>query len=48
VLYERFFFGDPVRMAGALLASHRSEILERAERVSAFVRQGRDEAFASP
>jgi 4-hydroxyphenylacetate 3-monooxygenase len=47
VLYERFFFGDPVRMAGALLASHRSEILERAERVSAFVRQGRDEAFAS-
>ena len=24
VLYERFFFGDPVRMAGALLASHRS------------------------
>src|SRR3984885_2065432 len=48
VLYERFFFGDPVRMAGALLASHKSEILERAERVSAFVRQGRDEAFASP
>jgi 4-hydroxyphenylacetate 3-monooxygenase len=47
VLYERFFFGDPVRMAGALLASHRSEILERAERVSAFVRQGRDEAFGS-
>jgi 4-hydroxyphenylacetate 3-monooxygenase len=47
VLYERFFFGDPVRMAGALLASHKSEILERAERVSAFVRQGRDEAFAS-
>ena len=47
VLYERFFFGDPVRMAGALLASHRSEILERAERVSAFVRQGRDEAFTS-
>ncbi|HEX4151622.1 MAG TPA: 4-hydroxyphenylacetate 3-monooxygenase, oxygenase component [Steroidobacteraceae bacterium] len=47
VQYERFFFGDPVRMAGALLASHRSEILERAERVSAFVREGRDEAFAS-
>jgi 4-hydroxyphenylacetate 3-monooxygenase len=47
VLYERFFFGDPVRMAGALLASHRSEILERAERVSNFVRQGRDEAFAA-
>jgi len=47
VLYEGFFFGDPVRIARALLASHRSEILERAERVSAFVRQGRDEAFAS-
>ncbi len=47
VLYERFFFGDPVRMAGALVASHKSEILERAERVSAFVRQGRDEAFAA-
>jgi 4-hydroxyphenylacetate 3-monooxygenase len=22
VLYERFFFGDPVRMAGALFQSH--------------------------
>jgi 4-hydroxyphenylacetate 3-monooxygenase len=47
VLYERFFFGDPVRMAGALLASHKSEIQERAERVRAFVREGRDEAFAA-
>jgi 4-hydroxyphenylacetate 3-monooxygenase len=47
VLYERFFFGDPVRMAGALVASHRSEILERAESVRAFVREGRDEAFAA-
>jgi 4-hydroxyphenylacetate 3-monooxygenase len=47
VLYERFFFGDPVRMAGALLASHKSEILERAERVREFVRLGKDEAFAS-
>ena len=47
VLYERFFFGDPVRMAGAVLASHRSEILEHAERVSDFVREGRDEAFAA-
>jgi 4-hydroxyphenylacetate 3-monooxygenase len=47
VLYERFFFGDPVRMAGALVASHKSEISERAQRVMAFVRQGRDEAFAS-
>jgi len=47
VLYERFFFGDPVRMAGALVASHKSEIQERAERVRAFVREGRDEAFAT-
>lgn len=47
VLYERFFFGDPVRMAGALLASHKSEIQERAARVGAFVREGRDEAFAA-
>lgn len=47
VLYERFFFGDPVRMAGAVLASHRSEILQRAERVSDFIREGRDEAFAA-
>jgi len=47
VLYERFFFGDPVRMAGALLASHKSEIQEQAERVAAFVREGRDEAFAA-
>jgi 4-hydroxyphenylacetate 3-monooxygenase len=47
VLYERFFFGDPVRMAGAVVASHRSEIIEQAERVKAFVREGRDEAFAA-
>ena len=47
VLYERFFFGDPVRMAGALVASHKSEILEQAERVRDFVREGRDEAFAA-
>jgi len=47
VLYERFFFGDPVRMAGALVASHKSEIVEHAERVRAFVREGRDEAFAA-
>jgi 4-hydroxyphenylacetate 3-monooxygenase len=46
VLYERFFFGDPVRMAGALVASHKSEIQEQAERVRAFVREGRDEAFS--
>ena len=47
VLYERFFFGDPVRMAGALVAGHQSQIQEHAERVREFVRQGRDEAFAA-
>ena len=30
VLYERFFFGDPVRMAGALVASHdRTKYMDR-------------------
>ncbi len=47
VLYERFFFGDPVRMAGALVAGHQGQIQEHAERVREFVRQGRDEAFAA-
>jgi 4-hydroxyphenylacetate 3-monooxygenase len=47
VLYERFFFGDPVRMSGALVASHKSEMNEQAARVSAFVREGRDEAFSA-
>ena len=47
VLYERFFFGDPVRMAGALVAGHASEIRQYAEQVRAFVREGRDEAFAA-
>jgi len=47
VLYERFFFGDPVRMAGALVAGHQSQIQEQAERVREFVREGRDEAFAA-
>lgn len=46
VLYERFFFGDPVRMAGALVSGHGSQIQQYAERVREFVRQGRDEAFA--
>ncbi len=37
VLYERYFFGDPVRMAGALVASHdRSEAMER---VKAFLKR---------
>jgi 4-hydroxyphenylacetate 3-monooxygenase len=46
VLYERFFFGDPVRMAGALVSGHNAQIQQYAERISEFVRQGRDEAFA--
>jgi 4-hydroxyphenylacetate 3-monooxygenase len=37
VLYERFFFGDPVRMAGAVFKNHdRSEVMER---VREFLRQ---------
>jgi 4-hydroxyphenylacetate 3-monooxygenase len=47
VLYERFFFGDPVRMAGALVAGHNAQIQRYAEQVRAFVKLGKDEAFAS-
>jgi len=47
VLYERFFFGDPVRMAGALVAGHATQIQEHAEKVRAFVNENRDEAFAA-
>ncbi len=46
VLYERFFFGDPVRMAGALVSGHNEQIKQCAARVMDFVKQGRDEAFA--
>jgi 4-hydroxyphenylacetate 3-monooxygenase len=45
VLYERFFFGDPVRMAGALVTAHDAEIRDYADRVRAFVRATRDETF---
>ena len=45
VLYERFFFGDPVRMAGSLVAAHDAEIRGYAERVRELVRELRDEAF---
>ena len=48
VLYERFFFGDPVRMASALVAGHGAQIQQYAEKVRAFVKEGRDEAFATP
>jgi 4-hydroxyphenylacetate 3-monooxygenase len=45
VLYERFFFGDPVRMSGALVTGHGAQIQEYAEKVRELVRQSRDEAF---
>ena len=47
VLYERFFFGDPVRMAGALVTAHEAEIRRYAEQVRELVRSMRDEAFAA-
>jgi 4-hydroxyphenylacetate 3-monooxygenase len=47
VLYERFFFGDPVRMAGALVAAHGAELEAHADRVRELVREMRDEAFGS-
>ena len=47
VLYERFFFGDPVRMAGALVTGHNVQIQQYADQVRAFVKQSRDEAFAA-
>jgi 4-hydroxyphenylacetate 3-monooxygenase len=46
VLYERFFFGDPVRMAGALVTGHNKQIQQYADKVRTFVKQNRDEAFA--
>ena len=46
VLYERFFFGDPVRMAGALVAGHGAEIKDLAAKVEDFVKETKDEAFA--
>jgi 4-hydroxyphenylacetate 3-monooxygenase len=45
VLYERFFFGDPVRMAGALVAAHEAEIRGYADRVRELVHELRDEAL---
>ena len=47
VLYERFFFGDPVRMAGALVTGHNSQIQEYADKVRSFVKAQRDEAFGA-
>jgi 4-hydroxyphenylacetate 3-monooxygenase len=45
VLYERFFFGDPVRMAGALVTAHGDEIRALADEVRAFVARAREDAF---
>ena len=42
VLYERFFFGDPVRMAGALVASHDRRAYM--DRVRDFLAQSKSEA----
>jgi 4-hydroxyphenylacetate 3-monooxygenase len=43
VLYERFFFGDPVRMAGALVSNHdRTQYIER---VREFLKQAKEEAL---
>ncbi len=42
-LYERFFFGDPVRMAGALFHTYDRE--PYMERVRAFVEQGVEESL---
>ena len=47
VLYERFFFGDPVRMAGALVTGHNAQIQQYAEKVRAFVKLNRDEALST-
>jgi 4-hydroxyphenylacetate 3-monooxygenase len=41
VLYERFFFGDPVRMAGAVCANHSRK--EYMERVQEFLKRGSDQ-----
>jgi 4-hydroxyphenylacetate 3-monooxygenase len=46
VLYERFFFGDPVRMAGALVAGHNAQIQQYADQVRQFVQLGKDEALS--
>ena len=46
VLYERYFFGDPVRMAGAMFNSHdRAPYMER---VREFLERAEDEADLTP
>jgi 4-hydroxyphenylacetate 3-monooxygenase len=44
VLYERFFFGDPVRMAGALVNSHNPQMTQLMDRVREFLAKAEDEA----
>jgi 4-hydroxyphenylacetate 3-monooxygenase len=46
VLYERFFFGDPVRMAGALVNNHAPQLQQHMDRVREFLKQAQDEALA--
>jgi 4-hydroxyphenylacetate 3-monooxygenase len=46
VLYERFFFGDPVRMAGAMFAGY--DKAPYMERVRAFLARGDDDVFRDP
>lgn len=44
VLYERFFFGDPVRMAGALVNNHSPQMTQLMDRVREFLAKAKDEA----
>jgi 4-hydroxyphenylacetate 3-monooxygenase len=46
VLYERFFFGDPVRMAGALFHSHDRQ--PYMDRVREFLRRGAEAPEPTP
>ncbi len=43
-LYERYFFGDPVRMAGALVRSH--DFTPYEEKVQAFLARAQEEAHS--
>jgi 4-hydroxyphenylacetate 3-monooxygenase len=45
-LYERFFFGDPVRMAGALFNSYDKQ--PYMDRVRAFIREGQTAETSAP
>jgi aromatic ring hydroxylase len=45
VLYERFFFGDPVRMAGALFNTYDKQ--PYMDMVKAFIEEGMTEGASS-